>query len=67
MQQPRHLTGHILNLKAQSLDDPMDLSRQLIALPGVEDVVILKEDRVAYLKIDKERFDAHDLMPFSAV
>ena len=36
-------------------------ARELAALPGVEEAVVVAAERVAYLKIDPERFDPADL------
>ena len=37
------------------------LSRQLSALQGVSEVVVVEEEGVAYLKVDKQRFNESDL------
>ncbi len=40
------------------------LSEALSSVAGVEEVVIIEDDRIAYLKVDSNRFDDHSLDQF---
>jgi len=53
---PRHWSSIVVELKADAPQfDPADFT----VLPGVEDVVLLAEQRLAYFKVDKQQLDAH--------
>lgn len=57
MAQPKHLTGKAIALPDHWLSDTEGFVAKLLALPGVEEVVVIAEDQAAYMKIDKACFD----------
>ena len=64
MQHPRQGVPHMIHVGARSAD-PL-LRDQLLALPGVEEVLIAVEEGVAYLKVDKRQVDWARLQEFAA-
>jgi len=62
MPRPRPITSHVVPLAAaQSRDDPDRIARQLSAIVGVEEAVVVPEENVAYIKVDRHRFDRQSL------
>ncbi len=61
MQNPRAVVSRIVSL--QDLDEMglYDFCQQVELLPGVQEVSVYQEDRIAYLKIDKKLFADEDL------
>ncbi|MBP1152977.1 MFS transporter [Methylocaldum sp. RMAD-M] len=57
MKAPRGLSSLLVNVNGLSHDQASSLSRRLLQVPGVAEAVVLAEDGVAYLKIDKEKLD----------
>ena len=57
MKAPRRLSSLLVNVKGLSHDQASRLSGRLLQVPGVAEAVVLAEDGVAYLKIDKEKLD----------
>lgn len=53
---PRKMATHRRALSAQQLNGGPDLLAELESIPGVEEVVIALDEGVAYLKVDKARF-----------
>jgi hypothetical protein len=62
MSQPEKLTSYIYKIKASVAVDSEHLSRQLAGLAGVSEAVVVPEEGVAYLKVDKRLFD-EDALP----
>jgi predicted MFS family arabinose efflux permease len=62
MSQPEKLTSYIYKIKASVAADSEHLSRQLAGLAGVSEAVVVPEEGVAYLKVDKRLFD-EDALP----
>jgi MFS family permease len=61
MKNPKPVTSRIVSLKNMD-DSALQAFRQQVALiPGVQDVSVYLEDRMAYLKIDKKVFADEDL------
>jgi MFS family permease len=60
MVQPAKLSSYIHKL-AETPADAAALTRQLAALAGVAEAVVVAEEGVAYLKVDKRLFDASTL------
>lgn len=67
MPAPGYTTSFVVQLKevAQSQFDSIDDA--LMALPGVQDVVILEDAGTAYLKVDRQKFDKGLLADFPFV
>ena len=58
MAPPRHLSSEVVALDAQHDDDAMDtLMARFAEVAGVEDVMVVPEERLAYLKVDRQRLD----------
>ncbi|WP_027349274.1 MFS transporter [Halotalea alkalilenta] len=60
MPAPRHLSSEIVPL-GQQRGDTQQLLERLLAIRGVADAMIVKEEGVAYLKVDRDHFDAESL------
>lgn len=54
---PRKMTTHRRALSCEEKSNGSQLLKELEALPGVEEVVIALDEGVAYLKVDKARFE----------
>ena len=54
---PRRMTTHRRALSDHERAHTADVMQKLSALPGVEEVVIKVDEGVAYLKVDKERYE----------
>ena len=61
MAQPLKLSSYIYKLDTRTPVDQEALTRQLAALAGVAEAVVMAEEGVAYLKVDKRVFDASAL------
>ncbi|WP_251979106.1 MFS transporter [Salinicola avicenniae] len=61
MPAPRHLSSEIIALDAHSMGMIDTLLERFASVAGVEDVVVVPEERVAYLKVDRQRLDAEAL------
>lgn len=57
MKPPRHLSSLLVNVGELSREQASNLSHSLLAVPGVAEAVVLAEDGVAYLKVDREKLD----------
>jgi len=58
MQQPRMRTAMMMHVDAERIADAKQLEASLLALPGVAEARIAADEMVAYLRIEKEQFDA---------
>ncbi|MEZ5482013.1 MAG: hypothetical protein R3E73_07455 [Porticoccaceae bacterium] len=54
MEKPRHLTSLVIRLLQ---DEKLQPASYVGKVPGVEDLVIIPGQGVAYFKVDNERFD----------
>lgn len=63
MQPPRHLSSKVVSLKKAAITPEleMNLTKELLAVPGVYEVMINKVEASAYLKIDKQEFSQESL------
>jgi MFS family permease len=66
MPPPRYLSSHMINLGSLDKSRASDICSRLKQIPGVAEAVVLAEDGVAYLKVDKTLLDMAALEPFSA-
>jgi len=64
MQSPRQGVPHMIRVGDRAADP--ELRDQLLALPGVEEALIVAEEGVAYLKVDKRQVDWARLQEFAA-
>ena len=61
MPAPRHLSSEVVALDAHQGDALEALMARFAEVAGVEDVLVVPEERVAYLKVDRQRLDAEAL------
>jgi predicted MFS family arabinose efflux permease len=61
MRAPRKLGSYIHRIGMVERAEADRLGRELTALAGVEEVVVVPEEGVAYLKVDRQQFDASSL------
>jgi len=62
MAPPRHLTSEVVALDGNEQDDALDtLMARFADVAGVEDVLVVPEERLAYLKVDRQRLDEQAL------
>jgi predicted MFS family arabinose efflux permease len=57
MKPPRHLSSLLLPIGRISPETAMEISRRLRDVPGIAEAIVVPEDGVAYLKIERERLD----------
>jgi MFS family permease len=63
MQAPGKVVDVVLEYDAERFTDA-ELVGELAALSGVEDVTLIADDRLAYLKVDGQVFDQDCLQPY---
>lgn len=61
MRPPRPLQEYTLSLTALDVVGIESLTRRLLAVKGVEEVVIIPQENTAYLKVDNHRLDKEQL------
>ncbi|MBE9562421.1 MAG: MFS transporter [Proteobacteria bacterium] len=61
MQKPSHLSSHLLNIGQIDMQQASKLNKCLIQVPGVAEVVVIIEDEVAYLKVDRKLLNMEEL------
>lgn len=66
MAKPSHLTNSLLRVGAVDASEASLLVDRLLALPGVEEAVVIAEEGVAYLKVDSKTVDRKALDAFAA-
>lgn len=64
MRQPPHLSSYLLRVGPQAGEAADRLADQLCAVPGVAEAVVVAEEGVAYLKVDKRALDEAALRRF---
>ena len=62
MQPPRYLSDQLLHIHADNAEQIQALTDKFTAMTGVVDVVVLLEDQIAYLKVDKATVDFEALL-----
>jgi len=65
MQRPKYLASYVLNVGHQDQASATDLAGQLMSVPGVKEAVVIANEGMAYLKIDKRSVDEAALDAFS--
>jgi MFS family permease len=65
MRTPKHLSSLLLHVGALGEDEARDLSQRLAGIPGVAEAVVLGEDGVAYLKVNRRELDEDALRAYS--
>lgn len=66
MAPPPFLNSLMLSFEKLTAEEAPAMAERLRALPGVEDVVVLVEEKVAYLKVDRQKLDTAALAAFPA-
>ncbi len=66
MQKPRHLSSHLLKIGQIDKQQADQLTQCLMQVPGVAEVVVILEEGVAYLKVDRKVLDVEALNGCSA-
>ena len=61
MQPPAKLSTYLYRIDTAAPEGAVVLSRQLSALQGVSEVVVVEEEGIAYLKVDKQLFNESSL------
>jgi len=67
MKEPRYLSSYLLNVGDIDEKQAAHLISELTAVAGVAEVVVIVEDQVAYLKVDRKALDEERLLQFSAM
>lgn len=57
MQKPRHLVSYLLPVGPQNHEQALHLSQKLMQIPGVAEAIVIVEDEIAYLKVDRQQID----------
>ena len=65
MRNPLPLSTHLLNLGEVSEQASDELTAKLLSVTGVAEAVVVAEDGIAYLKVDRKRLDREALRAFS--
>jgi hypothetical protein len=60
MREPPYVTSLRLPLSAAALDE-VGLAERLQAVPGVADVVVVREEAAIYIKVDTQKLDRMSL------
>jgi predicted MFS family arabinose efflux permease len=66
MRQPRFLHSMTLSVPDCSTEEGRAMAQRLLSVPGVEEAVVIAGQRLAYLKVDRERLNTgllRDLIP----
>lgn len=66
MRNPQTLSSHLVRLDPISEEEAPRVAAKLLTIPGVAEAVVIAEERVAYLKVDRKRLDQQALRAFSA-
>lgn len=66
MRATRTLSSQLLRVGEVDEADARSLAQALLAVPGVADAVVVAEEGVAYLKVDRKRLDRDALMAYAA-
>ncbi|MBL4867585.1 MAG: MFS transporter [Pseudomonadales bacterium] len=67
MEQPRFLQSYLLKLDSALHVNAEQLLHRLLAVVGVEEAVVITEENVAYLKVDKQSLDYSSLQKLATV
>jgi len=61
MRNPRYLTSHLLQVGVLDAHSAKALAQRLTGVRGVAEAVVIGEEGVAYLKVDKHALDEQAL------
>ncbi len=65
MDNPSYLSSYLLNVGQQTADGAQAMVERLRQVKGVSEAVVIPEDGVAYLKVDRNALDEEQLREFS--
>ncbi|MFN2349281.1 MAG: MFS transporter [Thioalkalivibrio sp.] len=65
MRRPRYLSSYVLNVGARERREAESLARKLTAIQGVSEAVVIAEEGMAYLKVERHALDEAALREFS--
>jgi MFS family permease len=65
MKSPRYLVSYLLNIGKLSSEQSRQLVMELTSIQGVAEAVVIAEDEVAYLKVDRKALDEEKLLSYS--
>ncbi len=65
MRNPSHLTSYLLKIAPTNQQQAVELTQQLSQITGVAEVIIILEEEVAYLRVDRKILDFAALEKFS--
>ncbi len=65
MRRPDPLTSRLISLGTVRAEQAEELARSLTAISGVTEAVVVPEDGIAYLKVDRSRLDERALRAFA--
>ncbi|MGR6871391.1 MFS transporter [Pseudomonas sp. HK3] len=57
MDKPQHLMSYMVKLVDTDSSNAPDIEHQLLDLPGVSEVIVILQEKAAYLKVDSKIFD----------
>jgi MFS family permease len=66
MRTPRQVSSQVVRVGARGVEEPEAVQRLLLEIPGVEEAVVVAEEGLAYLKVDKRRLDSARLQTLCA-
>jgi MFS family permease len=66
MARPSYLTTHLVRISDAQAASAESLAGKLRQIPGVADVVVIAEEKLAYLKVDSKSFDAAKVKELSS-
>jgi len=64
LRSPRYFASRIIRVGIVSDAEAMELNTRLLAIAGVEEAIVIVDDEVAYLKVDKKKLDEAALEKF---
>ena len=65
MRQPPYLSSELVNVGEVDKEQARSLAMKLTAIRGVAEAVVIPEDGIAYLKVDKKALDRDALLDYS--
>ena len=65
MSRPEKLSSYIYKIDGGEPEAAEQLAQRLLALAGVAEAVVVAEEGVAYLKVDKHQLDQNALLAYS--
>jgi len=65
IQSPQHLSSYLLKINALTPADAEQMAQTLSRIPGVAEAVVVPDEGVAYLKVDRRHLNPADLQVFN--